>query len=112
VNKLIVALLAMAASTQAIASGAITSAVLAVRVDSAGLGVVHFQAPIGGTPPGCVVGPYQNALAFNTNTAGGKAMYALLLSAKATGSTVTAYGLGTCSIFGSYVEDLNYAQSE
>jgi hypothetical protein len=48
-----------------------------------------------------------SALAFNSD-AGGKAVLALALAAKAQDSPITVIGLGTCSNFGSSVEDWDY----
>jgi hypothetical protein len=106
--KLIAACAALCLSSQSFAAGTITATVTSVRVDSNGKGLVTFAQAIGGTPPGCVVGAYASALAFDATTAGGKAVLALALTAKATGVTVSAFGLGTCAVYGSYVEDWNY----
>ena len=95
-------------SLQSFAAGSITAKVLAIRVDQTGNGMVIFDQNVGGSPPGCVTSTYQKALAFNTNTSAGKAIYAMALSAKAMDSTITANGLGSCSVFGSYVEDWDY----
>lgn len=45
---------------------------------------------------------------FDARTDGGKAALAVFLTAKNTGTQVTVYGLGTCSIYPTNVEDLNY----
>ena len=97
---------------QATAAGSISAKVVAIRVDRTGNGMVYFDQNVGGSPPGCVISAYQSALAFNTNTAGGKAIYALALSAKAMGSTIGVVGLGTCGIFGHSVEDWDYGVSQ
>jgi len=89
------------------AGGASGVQVISVRVDSDGRGVITFSA-FGGTPPSCVISAYAASLAIDTNTAGGKSALATALSAKAGGYLVWVYGLGTCSLYGSYVEDLNY----
>jgi hypothetical protein len=72
--------------------------------------MVAFDIPI--TPVGsalaCVTPAYANALAFDANTAGGKAILATALAAKATGSIIIAYGTGACSIYSSVLEDWNY----
>lgn len=107
-HKIVLATLATLISSHALAAAAVTGIVTAVRIDQTGNGLVHFDHIVSGTPPGCVIGAYQSALAFNTNTAAGKAIYAMVLAAKSQGSTITAYGLGTCAIFGSYIEDWDY----
>lgn len=99
-------------STLAVAAGDIATAqVIGVRVDRDGHGLVMFDRPVGGTPPGCVIAYYANALAFNANEAGGKATLALALAAKASGDPVTAYGSGTCTTYGAWVEDWDYGQA-
>ena len=107
-----IALLACAfglAASFGLCAGALSGVqVTQVRVDSDGRGVVFFSAAMGATPPGCVISAYNNAVAIDTNTAGGKAALATALSAKAQGYSVWVYGLGTCAVYGSYVEDLNY----
>jgi hypothetical protein len=91
----------------ALGAGALSNVhVTSVRVDSDGTGVVFFDHPMGGTPPGCVISAYANALSFGG--ANGKAILALALAAKTQGLAITVYGLGTCSNYGSYVEDWNY----
>ena len=110
-KKLILATLATCIFSNALAIGSVGGKVVAVRVDQTGNGMVMFDQPIGGTPPSCAISAYNNALAFNTNTAGGKAILALALSAKATGSVISAYGLGTCSIFG-VAEDWDYGVAQ
>jgi hypothetical protein len=86
--------------------------VVAVRVDQTGNGIVFFDRNLTGTPPGCVQSTYQNALAFNSNNAGGKAVLALALSSKAMGAPISVVGLGTCSVFGSAVEDWDYGVAQ
>lgn len=95
------------------AAGVIANAkVTEVRIDSNGWGMVFFDVLVAGTPPSCVHPAYKNALAFDANTAGGKAIMAVALSAKAAGSIVHVYGLGTCNIFGGHVEDWSYGVSK
>lgn len=91
--------------SQLFAVGSVSATVVSVRIDQTGNGMVFFDQNIGGAPPSCVITAYRNALAFNTNTAGGKSIYAMVLAAKATGAAINVVGLGTCNIFGSYVED-------
>src|SRR5262245_45508340 len=95
-------------SCQALAYGYINANVTSVRIDqTTGFGMVIFDQNLNGTRPGCS-STIPNALAFNTNTAAGKAVYALVLSAKLSGTPVNAIGLGTCSVYGNYVEDWDY----
>jgi hypothetical protein len=99
-------------STLAFGAGSVSSAqVVGVRVDGNGKGLVMFDRPLGGTPAGCAIAYYANALAFNLNTDGGKAVLALALAAKASGDPVTANGLGTCTAYGHSVEDWDYGQT-
>jgi hypothetical protein len=80
--------------------------VISVRVDSDGRGIIAFSSALGGTPPGCVIGAYTSSLAIDTNTAGGKSALATAVVAKASGYLVWVYGLGACSVYGNYVEDM------
>lgn len=84
------------------------SVVIQVRIDQSGMGLMFFDKPLIGSPS-CIVPAYNNALAFNTNTAGGKAIFALALSAKAAGTPLSvAVGTNTCGVYGSAVEDWYY----
>ena len=67
-----------------------------IRVDADGKGYVTFNNNLINTPPSCVISTYSNALSFDTSTAGGKGIYALVLSAKAMGKRIAAYGTGSC----------------
>lgn len=100
--------LAVLIPCRVLAAGQVTSAVSSIRIDQSGNGMVFFDQNINGTRPGCMIVNYQNALAFNANTAGGKAIYAMALAAKATGTTISVFGLGTCNVFGGFVEDWDY----
>jgi ABC-type Na+ efflux pump permease subunit len=82
--------------------------VVSIRVDTDGRGIITFSAALGGTPPSCVVSAYTSSVAIDTNTAGGKSALATALTAKAEGSSVWVYGLGSCSVYGNYVEDMAY----
>jgi hypothetical protein len=81
--------------------------VVNIRIDASGKGMVFFDAPLGATPPSCA-NSYNNALAFDANTAGGKAILAVALSAKADGTALLIVGSGACSIYGGYLEDWSY----
>jgi len=105
--------LAIAVSSQAMAYGTVTGKVTAVRVDASGIGMVVFDQPVSGAPASCRHSAYTNALAFDTNTPGGKAILATALAAKATGDTIAAIGAGTCNVFGgNWVEDWSYGVTQ
>lgn len=106
-KHLVSAVLAFVMSSQAWGIGSIANAkVIEVRIDKNGKGMVMFDRPVGGAPPSCVIGYYANALAFEG--ANGRAVMAMALAAKASGSPLYAYGSGSCSVYGSYVEDWEY----
>lgn len=100
---------ALLVSSQAFALGSVGSAkVIQVRIDLDGRGMVVFDQPIGGAPPGCAHPSYANAFGFPSNAAG-KAIMAWAIAAKLSGTPVTVYGTGVCSIYGpSNVEDWAY----
>lgn len=105
----LIAMVTWATTLAAMANGSLAGArVLLVRVDKQGQGIVVFDQNVSGTPPPCVSSSYANAMSFDANTSGGKAILAMALSAKASGSVVEAYGTGACSVYGNYVEDMNY----
>lgn len=82
-----------------------------VRVDKSGKGYVVFDSPLAGDVAACRTSQYTRHLAFDANTAGGKAVLASALAAKASGATMTATSAGTCANYGSAshgVEDWNY----
>ena len=109
----IIAIVGIFLSGAALAAGSISNAlVLGVRVDREGKGLVIFDRPVGGVPPSCVIAYYANALAFNANEVGGKAILALALSAKASGDPMTVHGTGTCITYGHSVEDWSTGQTE
>jgi len=110
-KKIAILMVGLMLSGYASAIGGIIATIVAVRVESSGQGMVIFNQSIGGNPPSCVIPAYKNALAFDANTTGGKAILAMALAAKASGSQVTAYGLGTCSLYG-VVEDWNYGVTQ
>src|SRR3569833_575122 len=76
VRKVIAAVLVTFFSSHIYAAGNVSGKVVQVRVDQTGNGMVFFEQPVSGSPPSCVIGAYNNALAFNTNTAGGRAILA------------------------------------
>lgn len=81
--------------------------VLGIRIDTSGYGIVTFSAPPVTPGPSCIVAFYANSIAFNSNTAGGKSFLTAMLAAKMAGTTVSVWGLGTCTIYGSSVEDFS-----
>lgn len=103
------ALVGLAFSFDALAYGYVDAIVTQVRIDQDGRGMVVFEQQLGGTPATCVHPAYTNALSFDANTAGGKAIMAMALAAKASATRITAYGNATCSIYGgANVEDWMY----
>lgn len=62
-------------------------------------GVFYFKAGTPASQPSCVTILGQPWV-LNLKTDGGKAAYAMLLSAMAQGKTVTIYGNGTCDLWG------------
>lgn len=97
-------------SSQVLAIGKAENAIVSdVRIDRSGNGIVAFNKAISGTPASCRNAEgYANHFSFNTNTEGGRAIYAMVLSAAATRSPITAYGTGTCNEFSNYVESWEY----
>lgn len=70
-----------------------------VRVDRSGKGYVKFTTALGGEPAACVSG-HTSHFAFDTNTAGGRAILSLVLSAQASKKKIHAKGAGECDIYG------------
>lgn len=109
VKKLIFVLLGCGVYSYAFATSAVSGTVTYVRVDASGHGIVTFSQTISGSPS-CITSAYDNAYAFDATTYGGRNFLALVLTAQSTGATISAYGLGTCNIYGSgTVEDFDYA---
>lgn len=99
-------------SSQVFAVTSVDAKIIQIRVDRDGIGMIFFDKPVSGGSPACINPYYNNALAFNSNTAGGKSQLSVALAAKAMGISVVAYGLGTCAIYGgSHVEDIDYMLS-
>ncbi|HTF97838.1 MAG TPA: hypothetical protein VL995_17005 [Cellvibrio sp.] len=72
--------------------------VIKVRVDKSGKGMIEFDKPLYSSPPACASG-YPTWLAFDSNTAGGKSILSIALTAQASGALVMARGSGTCDIY-------------
>ena len=107
-KRLISAAFCILISSQVFADGIVT----VIRVDADGRGIVFFSPPTTQTIVGACRDTvnYNNALAFNTNTVGGKAFLAFAIAAKASGAQVASYGTGACSIYSPYkIEDFNSA---
>lgn len=87
-----------------LAAGTVTDFVTAIRVDSTGKGLVQFASAVVGVAT-CCTGTTCNTntsfLAFDTNTAGGKAILTLVTSAKLSNKKVQATGTGGCSVYSS-----------
>ncbi|WP_338847316.1 hypothetical protein V8J88_01190 [Massilia sp. W12] len=84
-----------------IAAGEVTE----VRVDASGNGFVVFSKDLN-TPTAC--GTKQNALSFNVDSVGGRAVYAMVMQAKATGARIWATGTGDCLHYGNTIEAWKY----
>jgi hypothetical protein len=108
--KIVLVLLMCSVGSFAFATSSVTGLVTNVRVDATGHGMVFFSVTISGSPS-CITSAYNNALAFDANTVGGKNFLALAMTAKASGGAITAFGLGTCNIYGGFAEDFNYGVS-
>jgi hypothetical protein len=108
-KRFMAVMLGVCLALEAFAAGSASNVrIVAIRVDSSGKGVITFDQPMGGTPPGCVVSAYTSALAFN-NDDGGKAVLALALSARAMDRPLSIIGRGTCANFNGFIEDVDYA---
>lgn len=110
--RLLAVALFFGCTSSAFAYGTVTATVASVRIDADGRGMVFFSQAMTGTPPSCVLAAaYNHALAFDTNTAGGKSILAMVLAAKATGDTISAIGANGCNLYGnSSAEDWSYGQ--
>jgi len=76
-------------------AGQATGTVEAVMARASdGLALVYINATAT-AKPSCATAPYWSIL--NENSEAGKKQYAMLLTAKASGETVTIYGLNTCT---------------
>lgn len=62
--------------------------------------ILVFTNGTRGTPPSCSNSGFPTRWAFAIDTALGQAMLSILMTAKATGDTVTLYGTGSCSVLG------------
>jgi hypothetical protein len=91
-------------ASQAHGFGTVSNAkIKSIRVDNDGRAMIFFDKPIGGEPAKCVHVAYKNALGIDASTDGGKAVLSMALTAKTTGSPVTAHGFGSCGVYGGLV---------
>ncbi|WP_141333172.1 hypothetical protein [Myxococcus sp. AB025B] len=75
-----------------------------IRIDSSGKGIIFLTLAVSGKPAcGAILG---SGWAFDTNTAGGRAILSSITSAKLAGRTVDIVGTGACGIYGGNVEDV------
>lgn len=103
-------IIAVLCAFQVYAIGSVRNAKIeTIRVDNDGRAMVFFDQEIAGTPPPCVHEAYKRALGFDASSEGGKAVLSMALTAKTTGSSVTAHGLGICGTYGgSVIETWNH----
>ena len=108
-KRLILCLIVTVASIQSNAEGMANSyEVEYVRVDTSGLAYVNFKSALINEPASCTEKPgFTHALAFDTNTAGGKSILSVVLTAQASGKLIYALGTGLCDNYG-VIEDWNY----
>jgi hypothetical protein len=107
-----VLLVSLFAASAGFANGTVTGKVVNVRIDQSGKGIVYFDQTITGSPS-CSMASYENGLSFDANTAGGRAIMARALAAKAAGETIKVTGSGACIHYGnSWVEDWLYGDHE
>ena len=82
-----------------------------IRIDKTGRGFVQFTQALTELPGTNTTNDcgnlYPKALAFDTNTAGGKAIYSMVLSAESQNKRIWAKGTGNCSIY-TVVQDFYY----
>jgi len=101
----------MVLSSSGFANGNIVDYVAQVRVDKSGAGMVIFKTNLSNSPT-CALGPgggMPYALAFDANTAGGKAIQAMATAALLAGKKIEGNGTGFCTIYGgAWAEDWSY----
>jgi len=81
--------------------------VVYVRADANGYGIVNFDSPLEDAPASCING-HPSHMSFDTNTAGGKALMSVLLTAYSSGKKITARGTGACDEY-NVIESMKYA---
>ncbi len=111
-KKLIVVLVGCLISSAVFARGQATNLIVeSVRIDKSGFGYVEFSSDLvaqsSTTLPECGT-MYPKALAFDTNTEGGKAILSVVLMADATKEKIFARGANECTVYPGAVEDWDY----
>lgn len=102
----LVVLFVLGVAPSARANGTVNNVLIqSLRVDFDGRGIVVFSAPLGGLPAACTTAGYESALAFDTTSAAGKAVFSLLLAAKLSGARLDVRGSGGCTVYGGVLED-------
>lgn len=104
-RNIFITLILLTISNLVFSAGGGSGKVIGVRVDASGFGIVSFSNFLT-TPAPCVIPYYNNAMSFNTNTTGGKAMLATILFAQSKNSNIYSAGTGACAIYGASVEDM------
>jgi hypothetical protein len=108
-KKFLIGILALLVANVALAEGSFWNArITKIRVDQNGWGMVYFDVDALGTRPSCVASDTARALAFNANTAGGRAILALAESAKAQDAMLMVFGTGSCGVYSNWIEDWSY----
>lgn len=106
IKKLALSAALLSAFSPVFAASTVNAKVAGVRVDRDGRGMVIFATAVTGASCGAII---TNALAFDANQQGGRAIMALALAAQASGATVSATGTGTCGIYGgNWAEDWSF----
>jgi len=110
----ILTMLALSYTSMAVASNDNSGALFPKYVTSQndGIAYVYFSGTRSGTVPACATdnaGPVFR-LAFDSTTAGGKSMLAILMAAHAAGESVWFNGTGDCTVI-STVESLQNVQT-
>ena len=80
-----------------------------IRIDNDGKGYVRFTKELQGHDgePAACAGNHPSHLAFDSNTAGGKAILSIVMTAQASSKKISARGTGACSIY-TGVEDWHW----
>ena len=99
------AVVAVCGLATAASAGTLTGLVQLVRVDADGRGMVQFDTPLNAAAGCCSGSTCSTTLAFDTRTAGGKAVLTLLTSAKLSGKRVAVTSAGTCTTYPGQAED-------
>ena len=78
------------------------------RVGSDDRGYIEFTQGVT-SRPSCTSSTYHRAMAFDTSTTGGKALYAMCLEAKARNARIYAIGTNSCTTY-SVIENINWGR--